>query len=429
MQTSVVNFTKQTTTGNQSITGAGFTPLAYIMFASDNTRGSGNTTAGADFCIGMSDGSTSNAKAYSMANRTATMSDGEYSDNAVFLRVSNTATVLAKATHSGFTSDGCTINWSTNDSSTFLITVIFFGGTDLVDANVGNFGIQQTTGSQTVSTGIGGTPQFVFVIPHGTPTIPAGFSDGGDVCWGAATANNQFGVAMNSTDTGTSTESSNTYDDTFNFIIRLDKNVNAATIDYKASFTAFTSNGFTINVNKATTYGNNRLVSYLLLSGAAATCKFKIMSINKNTTTGAQAITGAGFTPLSTMFSFTQQTTHDAAVSTGTLDMSIGAASSASNAGTQCFSQVHGSQSTNCDYCAVPRVIAGVSAATTATLSTISNQASLTSLDADGCTINWDTNDGKAENMDIIFFGITAVATGGGGSTATNVVTQGANFS
>ena len=402
MNAKVINFTKNTITGNQTISGVGFTPLGYIMWSSGSTAASGSFAGPFSMSIAFCDGTNNKARVYHMDNRTGHTAVSSLSDNAVYLKTTATATVQAKATHSSFTSDGAIINWTVNDSSTVIISVLFIGGSDVTDFVVGDFGVKTSTGSQTVSTSIGSTPKLALFIPHGVTSMGSSLTTGGDIAFGGAvSSSSKFAWAIhNRNDDGTDHSDSIIYNS--KCISRLDQSQTALVFDYEADFTAFTASGFTINVTNAPSVAN--LCSYLLISGSS-TVNFSINNTTQKTSTGSQAFTGTGFQPVALMVTGTAQTSINASVETGSMDISIGAASAAAEAGAQAFSEVSASAQTTCSYCNTGKAYSTVAAATTATSSSVDGEASLTSLDSDGATINWSTSPGTADRIALIYFG------------------------
>ena len=381
-----------------------------------------------NYSFGFSDGTNSRARAIHMNNRSATTQCAEYSDNAVFLGINASATILVKATHTAFTSDGITINWTTNDSRSFPISVLLIGGSDVTDIAVGDFAAPTSTGSKTVSDAAMITPPgIVLLLGHGNTSLGNGHTLGMDMSIGAAVSSSARFCLANKTFTSTSTDQSGVTLFTNSCITRYDDTVSTVTINYQADFTAFTSNGFTLNFTTAPAAGN--LISYMMIGGTS-TCKFAIQNTAQATATGAQSFTGAGFLPVATMMFGHDYATVNTIVKTNNIPYSIGAASDASAAAAHAISQVHGSAQTNCEYVNTSAVFSAVNAADIAASSTVLDECTLTSLDADGSTVNWTTNNGVAAIIAIIYFGefvsVTPPPTPTGPGLA--VFTQGGEF-
>jgi hypothetical protein len=156
----VTSVAAKTTTGTQDITISGFgTPVAAIFVMSR-----GVTTAtpadNSNLSIGFTDGTTDQAVTsndeHGQATSDSTRNEGAY---VVFMNTEGTATTLAAATFSSWTTDGVTINWSTVTGNGERLMVVFFGGTDM-SAKVGSTTIN-TAGTPIDETGVGFQPDVV----------------------------------------------------------------------------------------------------------------------------------------------------------------------------------------------------------------------------------------------------------------------------
>ena len=131
-QVKVSSFNQATSTGNQSLTGAGFTPKASIMVSANDVSANNDaaqaharasfgwatgTSARASFWIGETD-NVSPTVAYRNLDSTKLIK---------LMTESASPTVNAAADHVSFDSDGETINWSTADSTARQILVLWIG--------------------------------------------------------------------------------------------------------------------------------------------------------------------------------------------------------------------------------------------------------------------------------------------------------------
>ena len=131
-QVKVSSFNQATTTGNQSITGAGFMPKAALMMSANDVSGNNDaaqaharasfgwatgTSERASFWIGETD-NVSPTVAHRNLDRTKLIK---------MMTEGGSPTVNAAADHVSFDSDGQTINWTTADGTARQIIVFWIG--------------------------------------------------------------------------------------------------------------------------------------------------------------------------------------------------------------------------------------------------------------------------------------------------------------
>ncbi|HEX5890655.1 MAG TPA: hypothetical protein VFY61_18220 [Pyrinomonadaceae bacterium] len=130
-QVKVSAFNQATTTGNQSITGAGFTPKAAIMMSANDVSGNNDSAlAHARASFGWATGTSERASFW--IGETDNVSPTVASRNLdrtklIKLMTEGTPTVNAAADHVSFDSDGQTINWTTADGTARQIIVFGIG--------------------------------------------------------------------------------------------------------------------------------------------------------------------------------------------------------------------------------------------------------------------------------------------------------------
>src|SRR3990172_11544300 len=162
---------------------------------------------------------------------------------------------------------------------------------------VGSFSSNRVTGNQAI-TGVGFQPKAV-IFWHQRE-----WSDGGnnayDYCFGTATSPTARWVS--------SSFQSDFNDEAFHKFTstRCIWLINHGSLVYLAAdFVSMDSDGFTINITD--TDGTARTIFYMAIGGADVSAFAG--NFNSNTATGSQAITGVGFQPKATLFSFAVRNT------------------------------------------------------------------------------------------------------------------------
>ena len=128
----VSSFNQATTTGNQSLTGAGFTPKASIMISANDVSGNNDAAqAHARASFGWATGTSERGSFWigETDNVSPTVAWRNL-DNTKLIKLmteSSSPTVNAAADHVSFDSDGQTINWTTADGTARQILVLWIG--------------------------------------------------------------------------------------------------------------------------------------------------------------------------------------------------------------------------------------------------------------------------------------------------------------
>ncbi len=131
-QVKVSSFNQATSTGNQSITGAGFTPKAAIMASANDVSGNNDSAqAHARASFGWATGTSERASLWlgETDNVSPTVASRNL-DRTKLIKLmteGGSPTVNAAADHVSFDSDGQTINWSTADGTARQIIVLWIG--------------------------------------------------------------------------------------------------------------------------------------------------------------------------------------------------------------------------------------------------------------------------------------------------------------
>jgi len=131
-QFKVSSFNQATSTGNHSLTGAGFTPKASLMISANDVAANDDATNnGADISIGMATSTSQRGCIWAGdSNNVSPTVAKENLDRTKLLKliaVGATPTVNAAADHVSFDSDGQTINWTTADATAREVLVLWIG--------------------------------------------------------------------------------------------------------------------------------------------------------------------------------------------------------------------------------------------------------------------------------------------------------------
>jgi len=131
-QFKVSSFNQATSTGNQSITGAGFTPKASIMISANDVSGNNDAAqAHARASFGWATGTSERSSFWigETDNVSPTVARRNIDTTKLIKMMTESAspTVNAAADHVSFDSDGQTINWTTADGTARQIIVLWIG--------------------------------------------------------------------------------------------------------------------------------------------------------------------------------------------------------------------------------------------------------------------------------------------------------------
>jgi hypothetical protein len=131
-QFKVSSFNQATSTGNQSLTGAGFTPKASIMISANDVAANNDAAqAHARVSFGWATGTSARASLWigETDNVSPTVANRNL-DQAKLIKLMTegaSPAVNAAADHVSFDSDGQTINWTTADATARQILVLWIG--------------------------------------------------------------------------------------------------------------------------------------------------------------------------------------------------------------------------------------------------------------------------------------------------------------
>jgi hypothetical protein len=412
VKTGTIN-TPTTATSSFGVTGLGFQPKAIIFFAGGS---SSDDSVGVfyDPQISFTDG-TNQIIASGVIVNGATPSGstvGTTFDNTkVWSLLSTGPATVGTANIVSFDVDGFTLNF-TQATTARKLNYIALGGTDITNVKAGTFtGPADNVTGNLSTTGVGFKPDLVLfnwtnrgpasTTPLFLLSVGLGATDGtGQFCsYVGANASSPIVTARYQ---------------------RIDKcigcaDTSATTLQNQAGIVSLDSGGWTLNYD---TNSSQITGGYLAIKGIKA----KVGSFTSNTSTGSQAVTGAGFQPKGLLLTSTDD------VASTTIDIeccnTYGAADSSTSRRTCCCDEPNALATTNSSqYNSQTGIFAANSSATT-----LNAKADLTSFDANGFTLNWGTNDGVKGAMQICYVAMGPTSTPTGGMTNVATLTYANKF-
>lgn len=392
----VVTYTANTGTGDQTLAGAGFLPKAAIVYFSRATNAVDTFVENASFGFGFTDGTNSRC-AYEGSEDNQASSDTVHDlrNDCLIVTYNLTGTLTTvdgKASFSSFNSDGMVINWSDAPAAAFKFHVLYLGGADLTDVNVGTFE-QIQSGDQDITTP-GFQPDGVMFMGWlttintvtTTMTLGIGAADSSANQWGQ-TLNSEQGRVTMDTWQGYSHSQCNAL-------------LTSATGSWNNSFflVSMLSNGFRINGNGSITSND---YAYIAFKG----CSIAVGNDTEPGSTGNQTVTTNKDTKAVII----------CGLDTGTADsgvadamQTVGAGTSSSNMATVVIHDTDaGADSVCVSRYETDSIYLNITANATAGSSTVDDEAALSSLSSTGFVINW-SNIGQARPFRYIAFGNAA---------------------
>lgn len=392
-------FTANTATGNQSVSGLGFTPK-LVCFWGGNLTADGSGAGGNQFFGTAASSSQRFAVATAVDDGVGTSNTGiDYEQNAcIVLLTDGTPTQDAKADFVSMDADGFTINWSDAPAAAVKVNYWAVGGADITNVEVGAWTGPTTTGlpKDHPKTGMSFQPDVVLMVPPRNRTA-VGTATVASIDLSAFTkfgGSFQQGGMSAITNDAVSTAATKTYERTDKALVAV-----STAIVLEAAAVSFNTDGWTLNFSTVAT--NSILIPYIAIKGG----QWKAGSDTSPTSTGSSVKSGIGFTP-KLLFTFGNYNAANSALATQSLNSSIGAASSATDAratgiGVSATGLVAKNQAAN----------AKVISAITSTPAT-SVEAALTSLDSDGWTLNFGTVQGTAREYLWLTAGVASTPPG-----------------
>lgn len=392
------NFTKRSGTGSQSVTGVGFKPKAVIFWWTDQTAEGTKTNASAvagAFGMGFATGSANEAalSVWEEGQNAAGATDNgraTYNNASIVIQGTNGGLTFGIADFTSFDPDGFTLNWSTSNTSLYIIYYYAFSETILSNATVNSFSVP-TSGSTIDEADTGFQPDFALLMHGGTSSH------------GVNTAEYTFGIGAAQSSTaewaiaGRSDDAVDVSDtctwqrtDATIALIGLTVACGTTTEDALVDFTSFDASGLNLNISNNPSSAFD--VFYLALQGNGTS--FKVGNFNKPTSASASSVTISSFMPAGVFLA------SRSLVASTTVDQSangvfaLGAASGVGQEGA--ISQ------TGDD--AEDAYVPGERTSTTKAVSaietdsaTLTGEADLQRFNTDGFTLDWTTADATAD--------------------------------
>jgi hypothetical protein len=369
-------FDSATVAGNQAIAGVGFKPKLVILFSCKNTADTVQSVE-ANFLsmFGAGTGPTERFAGSSWERNTSdpTEADRRFISTAI-LTMNENAVITMEADLASMDDDGFALNWTAVNGTARKIFYLAIGG-DGVQVKIGFFNTNTTTGNQAV-TGVGFKPQMLlsFLNINGTTegsstnhSRSMGYAD----TPGVSSTVHAFSY-LGFDNVGTSDEQRGNRTAEWMVV------ASGSAFDFLATFVSMDADGFTFNI--ATAAATSRKWAYIAISGVRA----KVIRVASPTANGTQQITGVGFKPLVLFFN----STHTSGTAfTGNSKETLGVATGPTNR----FYTAQRAQGGQAAAVASHRqrqdkFIASIDGSVT-------SEADLQSMDADGFTLNWTTTD------------------------------------
>lgn len=288
-----------TGTGNQDIGTndlAGLTPKAVLLIC---TRATADATAvdGAGLYVGASDGTNEWTTSYEDQHLQATIdpqNDQDTTANRILTIYDGTgdSVVEATANFSAFIPNGVTINWTDAPAAAYLLTAIFFAGSDL-SANVGSQDLGNTSDAAIDITTVGFEADDVLTFLLRSSSSNVTFSAG-------VVHNNRAGTVTQRSACIASRGFSSAQMGT---LVREDAcltrliNGGQSGLDYTVAAGSFDSSGFTAQLGNARPPSNDDIGWIALRYGSSPVISSKVYTFSSPTGTGSLTDSGAGFTP------------------------------------------------------------------------------------------------------------------------------------
>jgi hypothetical protein len=367
-------------TGNKSVTGLDFTPKAGLFII--NSQASQNA-AGTSSGIGWGVSISTSKRVTNFVRRVnaSTTYFGRHSEGATLVTLDTTGAINFEADFVSWNSDGFTLNVSTSPAVSFYAQWWVWDGIE-VQGNLVQFDSRTSPGSQPY-TGMGFKSDVLIVLSMGmTATIPTtdgnsrpgfGFAThDADGTIRQAGLGNKHVSGANSARRAQSTSSLIYIPDT-------------SAMWLEGALTSFDADGFTVN------YSTVQASAVKLWALGLTGLRGYVSSFNQNTSTGSQPITAVGRQPQAIIMASFCRATATAQQTDGTV--SIGGASG-SNQGNNAFTCTSGSNNNgHANY--NNQILTCLTGGTP----TVNSQASFTSFDSTGFTINNGTADATSREV------------------------------
>lgn len=251
------------------VTGVGFTPKAIVFFwngrtESVDTVGSITHKRGYGFAVSPTDRRTCTNISIDGVNPSDTASRN--TPNACVSILLDTSTVDGELDLQSMDSDGFTLVVDNQFATSYRIFYMAIGGGDVVNAITGQDAAPAGIGQDTVS-GLGFQPDIVFIMSTGQTTTPPVTGVDARLSFGAAISAASQAVWAGGANDGVTPSQSIAYCRSGECVAI--PSTNLASVDVRATFVAFTGDGFTLNWTEAN--GTAPFFHYLAVQGGSFT--------------------------------------------------------------------------------------------------------------------------------------------------------------
>ena len=286
----------RTTIGTQNITTTALGELVPKAALTILTRASADATvaAGGDMCIGATDGTRQWSFTWTVMDAQATTNTNRasLSTDCVHLLLTGSATAEVVGVFSAWITNGITLDFTTAPATGYLLTVVFFAGTDL-SVYCGNVGLGNTLNLETDITAPGFRPRVVLAACNasqamdGSGTTPR-FSVGAIHENGAGVVTQRSLMYRNADAAADVAEALH-----LSTLYGVHEANSAGAISWGGEFANFDASGFSVITRIAG--GASTGMGYLAMAFGGV-IDAKVMTITTPTATGSNTVTGAGFT-------------------------------------------------------------------------------------------------------------------------------------
>lgn len=416
------SFQKNTSTGDQQVTGTGFMPkILMFYYASTTSETALSWGSGGGYGFGIVSTSTTVVGEHAVTNWTdsaaaSNVGSGWVSTSSI-LMTKEAGAIKGRATLKSFDSNGFTLNWNSTDTYSNFIHYIAIGGTDITNATTGVFTLTDGAGTQTVS-GVGFQPDFLFFLPvsnlNGAARPRGNFLTDADSAMfnmGFAAATTTIGQGSISTcdeDGETASQNTRYQSATHAILISVEEENNCSNVDVLSKVTAMNSDGFELLTSDPDSSTVNNEVIYLAVKGG----QWEASSFAKRGNAGPQQATttfqsvGAFFT------SFGLASTTPDWTGTGQSDahLAIGSVDSTRMQGLiQMEDDANADTNPDARSTSTQAIMMGAYSGTAPNdRLTLNSWAELSSLGADGVDITWDTSD--ATQRQVLYWAVGSAA-------------------
>lgn len=389
--------------GNSATTDPGFQPKAIMVWNGIQTAV--GAVADAQFSLGVATSTTTETAAGWNSDDNVATSDVVRFFNTARTNVnftSGTTTTNLVADLNAFDASGFTLNWATLVTASPLYNYLAIGGADITNALSGSFVANTFTGNQTVS-GVGFLPDIVIFFVT-LQTSSAQTNNNTCYSFGAATSPSaQWAASVASQHAVTTMNTRRSFHDD---ACIYHPQAGADLTEAQADFVEMTSDGFTINWSDAP--GQADLVGYLAIKGG----QWKVGTETQKTSTGTKATTGVGFTPKGAIFTSSCDTNNNAI--TDNARMTVGSSTGTSNNVSQWVGDADNTADSVANTIMSNSKCMIMATEGTSATPTIQAEATLSSFDSDGFTLDWTTADSTARTFGYVAFGDNPATVGAG---------------